>query len=343
MHPREGENGKVVATIQDALSTTLAGIAPRLERYALLDFPNHSNVGDSAIYLGELALLEKLYGAEPRYVSEMDADGLGKIVPPGPENVIFLHGGGNFGDLWPTHQKFREQVIRDFAGHRIVQLPQTIHFADKAALERSRQIINDHPDFTLLVRDRTSLEIARQNFSCPVHLCPDSAFMLGMLEPRASSGDQPLFLLRTDKEASGLARERVNERMPVARIEDWLGEPSVKSRRQRLEGQLQRRVPAARALLRSRRQFDYRDWATKRLERGLRQLSSARIVVTDRLHAHILCVLLGKPHIVLDNFYGKVRSFADAWTGGANFSLARDLDEAIDLVEAVDEPSPQSA
>jgi pyruvyl transferase EpsO len=38
-------------------------------------------------------------------------------------------------------------------------------------------------------------------------------------------------------------------------------------------------------------------------------------VVTDRLHAHILCLLLGIPHAVLDNSYGKLTRFLDAWTG----------------------------
>jgi pyruvyl transferase EpsO len=41
------------------------------------------------------------------------------------------------------------------------------------------------------------------------------------------------------------------------------------------------------------------------------------VVITDRLHAHILSLLLGIPHAVLDNSYGKVGRFLAAWTGGA--------------------------
>jgi pyruvyl transferase EpsO len=37
-------------------------------------------------------------------------------------------------------------------------------------------------------------------------------------------------------------------------------------------------------------------------------------VVTDRLHTHILCLLLGIPHAVLDNNYGKVGRFISCWT-----------------------------
>jgi exopolysaccharide biosynthesis predicted pyruvyltransferase EpsI len=35
------------------------------------------------------------------------------------------------------------------------------------------------------------------------------------------------------------------------------------------------------------------------------------------LHAHLLSLLLGIPHAILDNTYGKLGRFLDAWTGGA--------------------------
>jgi pyruvyl transferase EpsO len=46
-------------------------------------------------------------------------------------------------------------------------------------------------------------------------------------------------------------------------------------------------------------------------------LSAGRVVVTDRLHAHLLSLLLAIPHAVLDNTYGKLGRFLDAWTGAA--------------------------
>ncbi|RZM06107.1 MAG: exopolysaccharide biosynthesis protein, partial [Sphingomonas sp.] len=33
-------------------------------RYALVDFPDHANVGDSAIWLGELAMLRQVTGRD---------------------------------------------------------------------------------------------------------------------------------------------------------------------------------------------------------------------------------------------------------------------------------------
>lgn len=324
-------NLELIQRLQDRLRETLSAIVPALDDYALLDFPNHSNVGDSAIYLGELVLLERLYGKRSAFVAEMSSEGLARTLPARPGHAIFLHGGGNFGDIWPHHQLFRESVIEQFPDHRIVQLPQTLHFGDQAALRRTADIIGRHRDFTLLVRDGDSLRIAKENFACPVHLCPDSAFMLGPLAPRREAAGEALFLLRTDKEAGALEREALRQRLPDARIEDWLGEPPVKSRRQRREDRLRKRFPAVEGLLRRRREADYRGWAEQRVERGLRQLSSAPVVVTDRLHGHILSLLLDKPHILLDNSYGKVSTFVRAWTEGGNFRQAASLDEAARL------------
>jgi pyruvyl transferase EpsO len=72
--------------------------------------------------------------------------------------------------------------------------------------------------------------------------------------------------------------------------------------------------------------------ATNRLTRGLNLLSSASFVITDRLHCHILCVLLGIPHIAFDNSYGKLSTFIDAWTKDSGLvQVVPSLDRAIEL------------
>jgi len=66
------------------------------------------------------------------------------------------------------------------------------------------------------------------------------------------------------------------------------------------------------------------------MQRGEVILSSGKVVITDRLHAHILCTLLDIPHVVLDNSYRKIGNFRDAWgTGGDKCLTAENLDEAM--------------
>ncbi|MDI5788788.1 hypothetical protein PO124_11350 [Bacillus licheniformis] len=39
-----------------------------------------------------------------------------------------LSGGGNFGDLYPHFQQFRERVVEHYPDNRIVILPQSIYY-----------------------------------------------------------------------------------------------------------------------------------------------------------------------------------------------------------------------
>ncbi|MDY0958558.1 polysaccharide pyruvyl transferase family protein [Sphingomonas sp. CFBP8993] len=258
------------------------------EPYALLDFPDHANVGDSAIWLGEIALLRDVGAGNPAYVSRWDDFDEAAFRAACPTGPILIHGGGNLGDIWLHHQRFREDLLIRFHDRMIVQLPQSIHFRDPANLSRFARIAGAHPDFHLYVRDRSSLLLAGHHLGCPVTLAPDSAFGLGALA-RPTGPDHPLLLLlRTDTERTDRDDTPLVE-IPKAIAHDWLEEPPVTQRN-----------PTARA--------------QTRVERGLRLLSRGERVVTDRLHGHILSLLLGIPHVVLDNDYGKVGAYLTAWT-----------------------------
>lgn len=47
---------------------------------------------------------------------------------------------------------------------------------------------------------------------------------------------------------------------------------------------------------------------------GFELLGSARFVITDRLHGHILSTLIGVPHVLLDSKLGKNLNLHDTWT-----------------------------
>jgi len=78
--------------------------------------------------------------------------------------------------------------------------------------------------------------------------------------------------------------------------------------------------------------------AGEKLKSAVGVLSRGRVVVTDRLHGHILCTLLGIPHVLLDHGYGKVTNFYQTWTKrGALTRWARSMDEVAGLVTMWDE------
>jgi exopolysaccharide biosynthesis predicted pyruvyltransferase EpsI len=295
---------------------------------AVVDFPNIRNVGDSAIWLGEMAYLTKRHGRTPAYISEMrdfSPHALDVRVPTGP---IFIHGGGNFGDIWPGHQTFREQILQRWPGRPIIQFPQSIHYASQARADETARIIGKHGNFTLLVRDEESKHFAEKHFDCRVLLCPDMALCIGPIK-----GPQPgipvLAMLREDREkASGHDLSA----FPDVPAEDWISEPWLPVRAAKVMG-------AARALgsfdSMSMRIEKLNAAAHQRFGRGLRQIGRARALVTDRLHVHILSLLLGRPHAVLDNSYGKIARFMSAFSGKTNLSYrANSLADGIEWARA---------
>jgi len=58
-----------VTALRERVLATVSRHVPAGARVALIDYPNHTNVGDSAIWLGEIAALRRL-GAEVAYECE---------------------------------------------------------------------------------------------------------------------------------------------------------------------------------------------------------------------------------------------------------------------------------
>ena len=299
----------LVEGLGERLRAGLGRLVEPGEPVALLDFPNHGNAGDSLIWLGTLAWLQA-GGHELAYAADHTGFSAPELRRRLPRGTILLHGGGNFGDLWPVYQRFREHVIASFPRHRIVQLPQTVHFGRHDAARGAADVIGRHPDLTICVRDRASERLVREEMRARCELLPDMAFALGPLdagEPR----HEVLCLLRDDL-------ERVAGRPAPAGVRtDWPEQAARwRSLRQatRVAGKLGSLVPPIARLAAPSLAVGYERLANERLDAGLRVVGSGSLVVTDRLHGHILALLAGVPHVLLDNSYGKLRGFWEAWT-----------------------------
>lgn len=294
--------------------------------FALVDFPDHSNVGDSAIWLGETAFFAG-NALTPAYCSSLKSHSSEHMKTVIGDGTIFLHGGGNFGTIWKAHQDFRIDLLDRFPGQHIVQLPQSIHFESDAMVGETARAIERHGNFTLLVRDTPSLDFAQRHFQCKTALCPDMAFYMGPLERKGPAQDF-FYLMRTDLEGSVKGRAQHPGR--TFEIDDWLEE----DRRSIRMTSAVSRLMSIGASADKARLVKYDRLARARLRRGIAMLSSGRVVVTDRLHGHIMSTLLGIPHVALDNSYGKLRNFILAWTKDVEFLRTADtLDAAAVLAE----------
>lgn len=314
-------------------------VAPHIEPgapYALLDFPDHPNVGDSAIYTGEMEFFDAHVGRSPDYVCSLttyDAD-VEAFCPEGP---LFLHGGGNFGSVWQKHQRFREEIMSRYRDRKIVQMAQSIHFDDRTAepLERTKRHIGDHPDFTLLVRDQQSYDFATAHFDCDVVKCPDAAHNMWKLDSDAKPDTKILNVLRADREAAySEIHPYLTAKGPIV---DWEPQVWARSPADRLvEKFIAPRLRSSNALM-VRREKMYRRQAWYRVNYGVRLLSRGELIVSDRLHVHIMSSLMRKPHISLDNMYGKITRYVDLWGEDGLVTRVDGLDPlkaALDALEA---------
>lgn len=309
---RQLSHERLLATLGLTIAGVLDPLIPRDEPLVLLDFPQAPNVGDSLIWLGELAYLKRSGHRAPSYTCTDITYERGELAARVGKGTILLSGGGNFGDLYPTHQALREQVISDFPNNRIVQLPQSIHFESGATLERAARVMDRHPALTLLLRERTSLEIARKHFRAPTQLCPDMAFALGPLQRPAPATQPVVWLSRADKESATTHPLRETH---GARPVDWVHDDALMVVRfNRLLTRNVRHRQALRPLLMPLLGPTYPPLLRHRLERGCRTLAAGHVVATNRLHAYILSLLMGIPHFMTDNSYGKVSGVHDLWT-----------------------------
>jgi exopolysaccharide biosynthesis predicted pyruvyltransferase EpsI len=286
---------------------------------ALLDFPNHNNVGDNAIWLGEKAALRKI-GVKVKYQCDLysfSEKALRKRL--GKDGIVLLHGGGNLGSVWPEHQMFREKIIKLFPDKKIIQLPQSVHFDSNEDRIRFKEVAKKHQNLHILVRDTASLEILKQ-LNLNVMLCPDMALAIGPVSIIGKPVVDAIWLARTDHESVNSNYQNLN--CTIEKL-DWLyGEPGRFYSKLLMRLTVRVRRVVQKSFKRSEFLRDYMGWlnaaffdllAASRFNRGIRILSRGKIVVTDRLHGHILSTLLGKPQVLFDNHYRKIGNYLDCF------------------------------
>jgi exopolysaccharide biosynthesis predicted pyruvyltransferase EpsI len=305
MNPLASPPVKLLADLQAKIRACIDPFVTG-EPIAIVDFPNIRNVGDSALWLGEIAYFASRGISRPAYVSTMhdfSAEELDARMANGP---IFIQAGGTFGDIWPGHQEFREYILQRWPGRPVIQLPQSIHFESEQRAAQSARIIAKHGNFTLMVRDTQSQRFAEQHFDCRIVLCPDMALYNG---PQLAPPPQVpvLAMLRGDREKAADYDLSMLQDIPV---EDWISEPWLPVRAAKLVG-VAGALPSFDPMRMRLARFNAA--ARQRFNRGIRQLSRARTIITDRLHVHIVSMLLGRPHAILDNSYGKISRFMTAF------------------------------
>lgn len=322
-----------LGSLRAFVSSVYKRLIPPEAPVALVSLPAHWNLGDSFIWQGEKTVLDSL-GISLTYActfsqceSPSELERLAKAVQNG---TILIHGGGNYGDLWLGPTKYISMLIDRFPFNRIIQLPQSVFYLNAAQGISDLRHHFSHPDFHLMVRDRSSFEFVRRalgNADASLRsndsaisrlvLCPDSAIAIGPLLPNCDPDVDVVYLSRQDKEKafdestviSGLTGHNLS-----FVVLDWMAHwrKSFPSPENAV------RVPLSQAEL---PQF--------RVHAANNMLCRGRVVVTDRLHAAIIGILIGRPVIALDNTYGKISNVVQCMFSSRDFGAPLALDKAM--------------
>ncbi|WP_025678431.1 polysaccharide pyruvyl transferase family protein [Paenibacillus massiliensis] len=285
-------------------------VVPPGSNIAYVDYPVYNNGGDVLIMKGTEAFF-KANGIRVRArYSAMDFPD--KLNVP-KDWIIVCHGGGNFGDLYLNHQNLREKVVRDFPTHRIVVMPQTIHFQSEAKANEAAALFNSHPDMHIFVRDTRSYAYASEKFNnCDIQMCPDMAHQLWPLKTTSAPQQEVLYFLRNDIETVK-DQQQFDREADADHRRDWdtLFTPfeirgiEYFQKFYRLDKKIGGPLPT--------RVFWYK-YTDHLMSKAVDLFSSYREVRTSRLHGHILACLLNIPHIVIDNSYGKNSLYFQTWS-----------------------------
>jgi pyruvyl transferase EpsO len=298
----------VMQNLKGKLDGILSLVAPG-STIALVDEPVHRNIGDHLIQWGAEQFFTN-HGMRIVYrASTWDYRTSRAHAAINPGDVIICQGGGHLGDLYPHHQRLREQIIRDFPENRIVVLPQSIYFKDPEAEQRAAAVFRSHKDLHLCLRDQQSFELASEWFCASTCLLPDMAHALWPLHSQsepAATGETVLYLIRNDLEGLSLPaaveqqRHRFVDWSDLLRISDVIVLATVAAG-----------MTAGNPMGIPRRLLGME--SQRLISRAIARFSPVDQVITSRLHALLLALLMGKRVAVLETFTGKTEAYYSSW------------------------------
>lgn len=260
---------------------------------------DYGNIGDLAITAAQVAFLR--HYAPGEHCIHVPISATREVLRSvqrqiRTDDLITIIGGGNMGGIYPDIEELRQLVIRSFPGNRIVCFPQTLDWdastASERALQRIVKVYSQHPNLHVFARESIShtklTELFRAHANVTVGLVPDivmsaTAERLGARECSAPAGI--LRCLRDDK-------ERALSDAQYAQLDAALN--STECRIEKTD------THAGGSELSDAQ-------CAKLLADKLSQFRAAQLVVTDRLHGMILCLLAGTPCLVLPNSNHKIR------------------------------------
>lgn len=255
-----------------------------LKKAWILDAPHYGNLGDQAILMAESKFIKDNFSDYELVISYLNKydkyiDDLKKYIKS--NDIIFLNGGGNFGDYYKNAEKIRRNIIEKFPNNKIVLFPQTIYFSEneegEKELLKSISVYTKHKNLMLIAREKISYNIMLEKFKQnKIILTPDIVMYL-QKQNEINERRGALFCCRNDlegilsQESKDYLYDCLQNSFESVYVIDTIGRNNFEA-----------------------------------VESKLNEFRNSELVITDRIHGMVFAAITGTPCIALSNYNYKV-------------------------------------
>lgn len=261
-------------------------------RIVFLGSPDYNNLGDQAIAYAMCEYVRKQFPSIPYLEFDQnqiftDFQNVSKNISR--NDIILLVGGGNLGDRYLDQRLLRNITVLLFPQNQIIIFPQTIDYSRSIkgflCRRKNSKLFSKHSNLVMFAREKVSYEKMKRYFRRnTVYLAPDIVFSLGKrTSDHIKRSDKILFCFRKD-------REKRIKKKDVTRLKSIFKGYKTEDVDTVTNHAI---LPVARE---------------KELLQIWENISSAKLVLTDRLHCMIFCAITDTPCIVFSNSNHKIKS-----------------------------------
>ncbi|MEY8756308.1 polysaccharide pyruvyl transferase family protein [Peribacillus frigoritolerans] len=284
---------------------------------------DYGNLGDIAITQAQEEFIKRTlpeHQIVPVYLNDTFKmiKTIKKIIRP--VDIISIIGGGNMGDLYEGFENLRRNIISSFPNNKIISFPQTIDFSisknGKRSFEKTIKLYSRHSNLHLFARESTSYNIMKESFPKSfVSLVPDIVLSLNINKKKKSKRDGIVLCLRDDSEAQ--LNSDTKEKL-ISLVMNKYNNVSFQDTHIGKNG-------------------DSIKPLNEVFHNLLGEFSNSELVITDRLHGMIFCVITGTPCIVLPNSNHKITGTYNDWLKDADYiSLITEINDFNSFLKNVD-------
>ena len=290
----------------------------------LLNIPSHGNLGDHLIALAEITFLQDV-NPNCRVIKVTSADlffssriALRKVKP---QDILCITGGGFLGSMYEEEERVLS-IVRRFPKNKIVFFPQTIYYenSDKGndKLKRAAIVYQSHPYLYFAARENLTYQLLKSRLyphrPNQILLLPDIGLYLSPNVQRNRSG--VLFCLRNDKE-----KEKRNQGI-IDQIKSFIDDSITYT---------DTYVPYPVSI----------ECEKNEVFKKIEEFSSARLIVTDRLHGMIYSIISSTPVLAMDSVGCKVGQVYHQWLKDIPYvrfvKEEKDVNRVIDYLLSIKE------